>query len=545
MGEIELLLHNQEFKTIFQSKADSIDISDFFEEIKNEIKGNILTQFGLSHLYDSYQKGGPVTTLHNAQSHVFANTEDDKRFNKEYNRKNYEGRIEYDDTASGKKIVRLNNTLKKQRKDRFQDETPLKDEYTGKDLNRDGRTHADHICSAASIHKRDDLRLFMSDNERNDMAVSKENIAFTDGSLNQSKSDHDLVDWMNTNQKHQPLDNADRYGVDKKKAIEINKSATNFIEKTAKKSKRNYYAKETSKAAGKQAFLQGKKQVFGAIVYEISDVFFSVTTPILKKWNTFNSMGERIKEFNKSIMEELANIKERLHSLLKKIVASGSNGVISGLISTLIEVLINTFATTAASFGKILCDGIQGVVSAFKVIFSKDPAITKKEKIKKAIEIIGTAIIASAGILLSQVISKQLLATPLAPFAEEIGTLLGLVITGFFTAALIYTVENFGSICMQLKNHFALMKYGVQITSEQIEIEYKNFINKIDDAYKIILVKIENDYLRVKNLQAMVSDFSLLADKQLNNSIIYAEEMGVPSDKILKNKEAIDDYFLG
>jgi hypothetical protein len=542
---LELLLQNQDFTTMFQSEAEHIDITELFDGIKDEIKSNILTQFGISHFFDNYQKGGPVTTLHNAKINVFAHADDEERFNNQFKRTEYEGRkIKTIDKDTGKIKVISDTTLSRQRKDRFQNDLPLKDEYTGRELNRDGSTHLDHITSAKAIHSRDDLRLFMSDTARNDLAVSEENMAFINGRMNQSKGEHDLIEWMETTQKKQTSKNINRFEIDEEMALKKAGQSKNFIEQEAKSARREYYIQNTTKTVSKQTISQGKKQVVGVIIYEVSDMFFNVTTPILKNWHTFSSMTARNNEFNERCKVELAGIEDKVKLLMKKIVISGSGGMISGFISTITNILINTFVTTTASFAKILCDGIEGVIRAFKVLNSKDPSITKQEKIKKAIEIIGTAIVASAGILISQAISKQLLATPLAPFAEEIGAMVGLVITGFFTAALIYSVENFGAICSQVKECFALMEYGVRVTREQIENEYITVINKIDDAYKLVLKKIETEYAEVKNLQEMVRDFTLLADVQLKNSVSYALKMGVLSENVIVDEKDIDNYFM-
>lgn len=546
-NEISLLLQNEDFQTIFKSQKEKIEVVELFEQVKKEIASNILTQFGLSQFYDNFQKGGSVTTLHNARANVFPgeNGEDQKRFNNKFDRTNYEGKkLTITNLETGKKEVIYDSTLSGQRKNKFSDNMPLKDAYTGKDLQKDGSTHLDHITSAKHIHSDDALRLYMSDYERSVLATSDKNMAYTNSSLNQSKGEHDLKDWVNKTQKKQTQNNADRFGIDVSKALEKDKESKEYLKKAKNRARRDHYIKNTSKAAGRQALNQGKKQVVGVLVYEISDMFFSVLTPILRKWNSYDSMTSRMDDFKRRCTQEVHSMQDRVKPLLLKLVASGNKGAVSGIVSTIIETVINTFMTTAASFGKILCDGIQGIISAFKIIVSKDSSITKKEKIKKAVEIIGSAIIASTGVLITETISKKLLLTPFAPFAEEIGTVLGMIITGFFTASLIFTIENFGEICSQVKDGYALMKYGATVTKGQIELEYQSIIDKIDDAYTVILTRIHDEYKTLNKLQEMASDFSLIAEEQFRNSISYADAMKVSTDRILKNQENIDDYFL-
>ncbi len=527
------LLENVEFQTLFKAEAPKINIDELTDGIRKDIISNLITQFGLSKIFDAYQHGGDVTTLHNAKKNVFANREDERRYTQKYEHKNYEGR----------KDGNFDNRLSTQRKNFFQQVDRPKDAYTGKDLSKDGTTHLDHVTSAAKIHMKDEARLYMSDDERNDMAVAEPNMAFTNSSLNQSKGEEDAMKWYGKTAKGQTQINGKRFDVNKEALKEKYDQSNKFINKTVRNSKHKYYITETSKAALKQGARQARKQIAGILLFEVCDVFFEVTMPVLKRWNDYSSIKERFQEVKDNFLEEIGKAKERIINLALKLRIGASNSFISGVFSTIVNVLINTFMTTTKIFAKLLNDGIMAITRSIKIL--RNSELTMAERRKQAIKIIGTGILASLGIILAEVISKQLLGTPFAPFADLIGLAISGILTGIVSACFIFTVENFGSICLKIKDSFALIKYGATVTSAQIEADYQRVIAYLDDAYQEILVRIQKEYQRINDLQKMMSDFSQLAEQQFQNSIVLAVEMNVPAEKILKTKEAIDDYFLG
>ncbi len=86
--------------------------------------------------------------------------------------------------------------FKDKRKAMMQQDGPLIDAYTGKEIPKDGRSHLDHIVSAHELHKDAKNHLFMTDQERINMALDDKNLAMTNGSLNQSKGDAKMSEFL-------------------------------------------------------------------------------------------------------------------------------------------------------------------------------------------------------------------------------------------------------------------------------------------------------------------------------------------------------------
>ncbi|MNW41844.1 hypothetical protein D3C74_189980 [compost metagenome] len=174
-------------------------------QYKETVLTTIISQFGLGPIFDSYKNGGNVTTLHNAEKGIFANKADEDQYTEAFDRGNYE------------------KDFPKKRKLNFQTSIEITDDYTGKVLKKDGTTHLDHVISAKAIHSNNGARLYMNAEQRDEMATSERNLAWTDSSLNQSKNDKDLEQWMDRENKRSPgKTNAQHYEINREAAVKKN-----------------------------------------------------------------------------------------------------------------------------------------------------------------------------------------------------------------------------------------------------------------------------------------------------------------------------------
>ena len=210
----DLILKDSYFQDHDDYGINKDNMQSFWQITGQEILTTTVQRFGIEDLLnrvkgagglDDYQLGGSVSTKHNAHNGIFVDAEHKASFEEPYDRKNYEG------------IAANNNTLHQQRKARFKDPSPLYDEYTGKRLSKDGSTNLDHIVSAKRIHENETARLFMSREQRNNMAVSKENMAFTSERINKSKGELPVKEWLN--KEHNGVTNSERFGIDKSHSL--------------------------------------------------------------------------------------------------------------------------------------------------------------------------------------------------------------------------------------------------------------------------------------------------------------------------------------
>lgn len=77
----------------------------------------------------------------------------------------------------------------------------------------------------------------------------------------------------------------------------------------------------------------------------------------------------------------------------------------------------------------------------------------------------------------------------------------------------------------------------------QINAELKEFLNTIEDTYQQVVEKILDDFRRLGDLTVAAFDFELNYSL-LNRSVMLAQAYGVENEKILKNSEEVDSFFL-
>ncbi|RIJ63762.1 hypothetical protein [Rummeliibacillus sp. POC4] len=502
--------------------------AELLEQYKEIVITTMLQQFGLRNLVD-LKDGGNVTTLHNARNNVFANQEDERRFKNPYNKETRKNIYEKD--------------FSKNRKKEFQENKHIYDGYTGKELKKDGRAHKDHIISAATIHKNDEARLYMSDEQRGSMAVDQKNLTWAEGSMNQSKGEHDLMEWMeSTSSKHSDVKNKDRFNIDEQMAKDKYNTAKQHVEKSIKDAKKAYYKKNIKETGIRQGKQMAMRQAIGIFLYEFQNAFFSEMSTYFKQFNTFESNTERMNAFKQACQ----NVKKRALSLqsLKKVFVGYTEGFISGFVSNLMTVIINTFFTTSKNIVKILTEGTNSLIQAIRMIIAPPNNMTRKQAIYEGSKVIVAAVITSVGVIITEAFINYLMTViPLAPFASLIGGILGGGLTGIVSVTVIYAMDNFRSIIQKVKLKMKETAYYTVVPVEVLKEKYTEAISEIDDAYKDVLQKIYNEYEELHILTNKAYDLNLDSNNRFKNSQKLAAALNVNEDEILKTDKDILDFF--
>lgn len=533
---IEDFLIEKKEKTFSIEHAGSME--SFWSVLKEEVLEQIIVQFGIerwinTHInggVDSYKIGGDVSTVHNASNNIFVDNEHELRYKKEFNRKNYEGRVEKDKQG---RVVH-DNRLSTQRKQKFQENDIIVDGYTGKRLNKNSSAHIDHIVSAKEIHNNDKARLYLTDDERNDMSVSKNNTTFTDSSLNQSKGEKDLSKFMNTekviDKDGNKINNAKRYGMHKKNSLKKDCKARKSINKTVRKGQ----ISELSKASYDQGIKQVEKQAIGLIMYELADLFISEMQLLVKEWSHYKTFYSKIEAFKSKMYSIKSSLIEKIKKIKSSIFLSVSEGFIGGVINTLITTLINTFITTSRNLGKFLQDGIGSVIRGFKLLVTNPDKLDKKRLIKEVIKVIGIGASISFGLIITESIRNNMIGYP-SVVIDVITNIVGALVTGSLSSIVIYLVDNIGVI---------FISFSSMLDNNQLKQSYRNALNEVDNEYQNLLEKIYIEYAELNKLGNLALDMSAVASIQFESSIEYARYIGVPDDDILKTISDIDEYFI-
>lgn len=526
----------------FQIDDDQMD--NFWKVIIGQVMFETENRFALGDIlenlksntsvgYDYDQVGGGVSTLHNAKKNIFVDEDHRERYQKKFDRKNYEGRKDY---PSG------DNTLHQQRKEIFQKNKSIYDEYTGRKLTKDGRSHLDHIVSAKEIHDNSEARLFMTDDQRNDMAVSSKNMALIEGRMNQSKGAKDLKEWQHEVRKDGQT-NQEHFDMDEDKVNSKYKIARHNEKVTIQKNKFSEWKKD-GLSRGKD---QAKRQVVGIIMYYAEEICVDEIGILVKSWSKFNCISDRIQylkqmgiNIKNRILEKIHNIKEIIGALI----SGAIDGFVKGIVGTIVTTIVNMFATTIGKIGKILQEGTSTLINAFKLLVKNPEGLNKKELVKQVVKMLNIALSATVGMVIEEVIKKGIETTVLAPFADAISVVIGILVTGCLSGLLIYLIDNFGKIIQSFKSAWDDIKYGITMSKDEIIKTYKLALLKIDDAYQDVLNDIIEYYDKVDRLADLAHDIGQLASTQIKASINYAIISEVPENKILHSREEEDRFFL-
>lgn len=499
--------------------------SEFWSVLSEEFKSEIRQRFNLSNFQD-IPDGGNISTIHNAKNNVFVDDEHKERFNKSFDRKNYEG--------SGER------TLHNQRKKLFNENEVIYDSYTGRELKKDGRTHLDHVVSAKEIHDNDAARLYMRDADRNNMATSSENMAPTDGSLNQSKGEHDLLDWMDKEKNGQS--NADRFGIDRKKATEIHDRSSNKIKHDVAKA----HLAEITNGAKVQGIQEAKRQVVGILILEFHDIFTNEFKLYLKNIRNWKSFSDKVAKFKQMMVRVKGNLIQRFRNLkefISKIFGAAVQGMVSGIVGALITAVINTFITTLKNVARLIQQSVSSLVQAGKVLFVNPDNLPMKERIKAFTKILLTGILAVLGGFLEEAVKTGLMGMGVPGMLSGwIAGGLALLATTLTTAIVVYSIDHFGDVIKELKEAIDTIAYGLTHSARSIQEAFDKAMAKIDEMYQNMLLDIREYYSQLNKWSDLAHDLSLAAGEQLSNSITYARMSGVEENRILKNVDEIDAF---
>lgn len=531
MKKFDLFLEDEfvEYFQIKESHVSEIQLRDLLNEYKEIILQNIINQFGLGSLIDVYKEGGNVTTLHNAKNNVFANDNDKDRFTYQYDRSEQRTRNMYD------------KPLPKLRKETFKNKEVIIDDYTGKELPKDGRAHIDHVVSAHEIQSNDEARLFMSDEERGKMATSDSNLKWTEARINQSKGKKDLTEWHNSSSnKNEPgEDNAKRFDIDKEKADQINKAAREEINKEIKQKKKEYYVKNVTETSLSQGHALGKRQAIGLFLYEFQKAFWIEMKAYFKNFKTYTSINQKIEEFSSACKRISKSIISKVNEMGIKYL----QGFAGGVIGNILTVFINTFATTAKNIVRIINEGIQGLVRAVTLLVKRPNDMTGKEAMKEASKIIAAAVTTAIGVGLTEAFIISLKTTPLAMFADIVGGILGGILTGIVTATVVYTIDNIGSILRELTNVMNTIVYNFEVSAKELRAKYESVISKIETEYSKILNAIYAEYEQLYIMSKSAYDMSIAPSIQFEHTIKLAKHLNVDAEKQLNNLQDIKNFF--
>lgn len=383
-----------------KSEYKSIEVGNLVDQCKNTVIETVVGQFGLASVFIRCQEGGNVTTSHNFEKGVTSSAEDAAKYqkfkeNNDGSRKWSDVRVEggYDDPLPG------------MRKEAFKTQDVIIDEYTGKPLPKDGRAHLDHIVSAKEIEGDPRANLFQTPEERAKMATDKENLAWTEGSANQSKGDQKMEEWLDKEKNGQT--NEERFGIDRERAMKKDRAARKHIKNTLNKAALKKYSKELLVTGGKDAAKVAAYQVLGVLMRELIQGVFQEVKYTVNHWGK-----EKLADVYRRFKERLSALVKKITQEWKDLLADSAWTGIQAFLSNIVVFVVNLFATTLKKIVSMIRAGFVSLTEAIKIMVHPPEGMPREEVNYQALKILTAGLIGAATMGLSAGIDSLLLSIP-------------------------------------------------------------------------------------------------------------------------------------
>lgn len=322
---------------------------------------------------------------------------------------------------------------------------------------REKKTDMDHTVSAAEIIRDPAANAHMTKDEQIAFANSDANLNEMDSSLNRSKGDNSMSDWLdNPNANGQKPDEI--FDISPEEEQRLRQKDNEAREKYGKQKKE---AEENSIAAGKksqkaEAFKIGGKALRAAVMGLLAELVRNIISKLVS-W---------LKSKEKSLKTFLGQVKEAIATFLRNI---KQNLLTAGrtVASTVLGAIFGPIVSTIQKIWTLIKQGGKSVKKAIDYV--KAPENRRKSFGVLMLEIgkiVMTGLTAIGALVLGEVIEKALMAFPV--FAAEIPLIGSLAnIVGIFLGAVVAGIA--GALVMNLVDRLIAKKQKQEITERQID----------------------------------------------------------------------------
>lgn len=397
-------------------------------------------------------------------------------------------------------------------------------------------TDMDHTVPAAEIIRDPAANAHMTKDEQIAFANSDTNLNEMDSSLNRSKGDKSMTEWLdNPNANGQkPNEIFDISAEDEAKMRQKEAEANEEYEKQKKE------AEQKSIEAGKksqkeEAFRIGGKALRAVLMQLLAELVKEIIAKLVR-W---------FKSAKKALNTLLGSLKEAIHSFIGKMKTHLIN-MGNTVFSTVATAIIGPFFGTIKKVFMLLKQGWSSLKNAVNYI--KDP-VNKGKPISILLmevgKIVMTGLTGAGALILGEVIEKGLMTIPifaieiplLGSLANILGIFFGAVVAGIIGAIAINLIDKFISKKKKSEVQEAVINKGNKILSIQAQ-------QKIVSESKLEHVK-ENTQLNVSKRhqeagEIMKESFSNIMEDFVDIPSNDAEDFVIDEEDIKINK-ALDE----
>lgn len=490
-------------------------LESIFQQYERVIVESLITSFGLDFLVKD-QHGGDVDTIHNVRQ---IGQDEKMTYKNVSNQRDYEQQGEYDRFVSkqyheDKRYKAKNNEVSELKKS-----GQLVDAYTGKRIERSGKTDLDHVISAKEIH--DDRGRVLADLAGVDLANCEENLKPTQRSINRSmkqKSADEYLQWLQRNEpervtKLNQLRSKPQSELTDKERATLNKYEQlssvdpNLMKKSDRTARKSYeaklrqayytspkFGKDLALAAGNTSVRMGARQALGFV---FAEMWFAVKEEFQSIGDDFE-LGKFFKALGRGIKQGFERAKEKFAELFSRFFS----GAVAGALSSLTTTLCNIFFTTAKNTVRVIRQTYASLVEAGKVLFINPDNYTFGDRMKAVVKILATGASVVAGVIVSEAIGK----TPVGAIpvlGDIIQTFCGSFVTGIMSCTLLYffdrselmqklfkALDNLHTIETEINYYRQQADYFERYAAELMEIDLEQF-KKEALFYESTAIKLE------------------------------------------------------
>lgn len=362
----------------------------------------------------------------------------------------------------------------------------------------ENHTDMDHTVSAAEIIRDPAANAHMTKDEQIAFANSEANLNEMDSSLNRSKGDKSMTDWLdNPNSSGQKPDEIfDISAEDEAKMRQKDAEAREEYEKQKKE------AEQKSIEAGKksrkeEAFRIGGKALRAVLMQLLAELVREIIAKLVK-W---------FKPSKKALDSLLDSLKEAIHSFIGKMKQHLINAG-NTVFTTVTTAIIGPIVGTIKKVWIMLKQGWSSLKNA--IAYIKDPA-NKGKPIGRLLMEVGKIVIAGmtgiGAMLLGEVIEKGLMTIPifaveiplLGSLANILGIFLGAVVAGIIGAIAINIIEKQIAKSMKQENVDAQITKGNEILRTQHQLQVVNEA-KLDHTKSVAAQNIHERHSAAANM---------------------------------------------
>lgn len=396
----------------------------------------------------------------------------------------------------------------------------------------ENHTDMDHTVPAAEINRDPAANAHMTKEEHIAFANSDANLNEMDSSLNRSKGDKSMIEWLdNPNANGQKPDEIfDISAEDDAKMRQKDAEAREEYEKQKKE------AEQKSIEAGKksrkeEAFRIGGKALRAVLMQLLAELVREIIAKLVK-W---------FKSAKKELNTLLDSLKEAIHSFLGKMKTHLINAG-NTVFSTVVTAIIGPIFGTIKKVWMMLKQGWSSLKNA--VAYIKDPA-NKGKPIGRLLMEVGKIVIAGmtgiGAMLLGEVIEKGLMTIPvfaveiplIGSLANILGLFLGAVVAGIIGAIAINIIEKQIEKSMKRENVDAQINKGNEILRTQHQLQVVNEA-KLDHTKAIAAQNIHERHSAAANMMAE-------SVENIRNNCATDESIDVAFDDIDKLFDELED----